>query len=115
MNKNSDNLSFLIKEMKYARKLHVDEMKYRLNEQRAIIKDKDFIIKLLGDLKKSESKKITKKRKEKAIEILKKWQDVHYLWIDLVKGNKKWAKDAGGIGWHRRWIKTYQKFLDIID
>lgn len=66
-------LTQLIKELKYARKLHLAELSYRIKEQEKAIKEKDFVIKFLS----SKEKKLNDIKKIK--EILKKWQEGHYF------------------------------------
>jgi len=95
----------LINNIIYARKLHLAELKYRINEQKTAIKEKNLVIKTL----RGKSNQIEKVKK-----ILKKWQKTHYFWIDLIGKNKKWAKEGGSIAWHKKWIKIYQEILNLL-
>jgi len=99
----------LIKELRYARKLHSDELSFRIKEQKIAIKEKDFIIKVLTNTKRSVNDI------KRAEEILTQWQKEHYFWISLVKKNRKWAKEGGSVSWHKRWIGFYQKTLDYLN
>lgn len=100
------NLNNFIKEIKYARHLHFAELKYRIKEQKITIKEKNIVIAVLE----GKSKKI-----KEAMKILRKWQEVHCFWIDLVRKNKKWAEEGGSVSWHKRWIQVYQKILDYLN
>lgn len=102
------NINNLIKELKYARKLHLDELAFRIKEQKEAIKEKNFIIKLL------KSEKSTTQNIKKAKKILKEWQKLHFFWINLVKKNRKWAKEGGSVSWHKKWIKLYQNILNYL-
>lgn len=105
MDKKVDNLK---EEIKYAIKLHLDDFKFRTKEHQKTLKEKNYILKLLF------VQKIKKGEYKKAEKILKKWQDNHFFWINLVKENKLWQKEGGSISWHKRWIKTYQKIMDYL-
>lgn len=101
-------LNNLIKELKYARKLHLAELAYRIKEQKTTIKEKKFVIKVLTQAKRNV------KDIEKVKKIIQKWQKVHRLWISLVMKNRKWAKKGGSVTWHKRWIGLYQEILDYL-
>ncbi len=98
----------LIRELKYAHRLHLRELSYRIKEQKDVIQEKDFVIKTLL------SKKATSQQLKKTVQIIKKWRQNHLFWLDLIKQNKKWAKKGGPSSWHERWIKVYQDILDYL-
>jgi len=98
-----------IRELKYARQLHLGELSYRIKEQKDAIQEKDFVIKTLV------TKKPAPSDIKRTIKILKKWQRNHLFWIDLVRQNKRWARKGGSLSWHKRWIKVYQDVLDYLD
>jgi len=102
-----------IKGLKYAKKLHLAEIKYLLNEHNSTIKEKDYIIDCLKAV--SNNKKIHPVKIKKIKNILNKWKERHLLWIDLVKKNKEWSKKGGGITWHKKWLKTYEKIEGIFN
>ena len=98
----------VIRELKYAHQLHLRELAYRIKEQKDVIQEKDFVIKILL------SKKATPPELRKTKQIVKKWGQNHLFWLDLIKKDAKWAKEGGSPSWHKRWIKVYQDILDYL-
>lgn len=104
--------SELIKELEYAKQLHSDELKERIKEQKQTLKDKDLVIKTLENIE--SGKQVQEKTIKQAIHLVAEWRDSHYLWIDLVRQNKKWASYGGNITWQKKWIKIYDEMLTIL-
>ena len=105
------NINNLIKELKSAQKIHLDELKFRIQEQKEVIKEKEIVIKLLT---KKKLRKLSTGEFKKAKEILKRWQKVHRLWINLIKKDRRWTKKGGSISWHQKWVKLYQEIINYL-
>ncbi|MDP3794657.1 MAG: hypothetical protein Q8R13_01885, partial [bacterium] len=88
---------------------HLEELRYRIKEQRRIIKEKDFVVSILA----KESPRIQEVKKVRNIVTV--WLKNHIYWLDLLKQNKKWSQQGGSATWHRRWIKTYAEILSNLD
>lgn len=103
------DIHYLIDQIKYAKKLHMTELAYRIKEQKDTLKEKNFVLKII-----SLKRKPNKAEIEKVKKLVIKWRKTHYFWIDLVKKNKKWAKEGGGLAWQKKWIKIYDDILDYL-
>jgi len=105
----------IIKELEYAKLIHLrwaelpeEEQVFRggsrLHKEVAI--QKDIIINVLrGD----------RREIRRAGTLLFRWIERHEHWIIKVQKEPSWIKEAGDVGWHKRWIETYKNVLQEIN
>jgi len=119
----------LIKELKYAQKLHKDranDLELSVNERKKnkrVEQQKEIIIQML-------EKKVP--FQEKYIRIMKRWLNIHQKWIEYfkyylekinqkklsqrnIKKLKTEIEEEGGIDWHKRWVEVYKEVISSLE
>ena len=113
-------LQNLIKELRYAQKIHLERAvdltlpkNERIREKR-INRQKEMVIQILQG-------KIFVE--EKYIRIVKRWRNIHLNWIEYINYHKNPSKKiqedinkrGGSIHWNKRWIRVYNRVLDCLN